>query len=143
MAWEYPPSFPKGRNLSRARATAGDDILGRAGFNGSSLSRTARRGTGGAVLRRDAAPGRVRAVLTWKPGHQFFEPHCIWQSLAPVFMRQSTGALGRISCVLYVIVDPDPEVDSPFALENLYIISTSPLYLAASRPGYVSRRRQL
>ena len=59
----------------------------RVGFNSASWSRTAKRGSGGAVLRRDAAPGRSRAVLTWKFGHYFYEL-LFWQALAFVYMRQ-------------------------------------------------------
>ena len=33
-----------------------------------------------------------------------------------------------------MIVDPDPEVDSPFVLENLDSTSTRPLYLAVIAP---------
>ena len=36
--------------------------------------------------------------------------------------------------MFYVIVVPDPEVDSPFALENLDITSTRPLYLGVIAP---------
>ena len=58
-----------------------------------------------------AALGREPlAVLNWKPGHYFFEPHCTWQSLAFVFMRQSTEAVGIISRIFYVKVNSDPEV---------------------------------
>ena len=51
-----------------------------------------------------------------------------------VFLRQSTEAFGRISCVFHVIVDLDPEVDSPLALENLDITFTRTLYLAVVAP---------
>ena len=53
----------------------------------------------------------------------FCEPFCIWQSLAPVFFRQSTKAFGRISCGF---LDPDPEVDSPFALQVWTLLLRSP-----------------
>ena len=35
-------------------------------------------------------------------------------------------------------MNSDLEVDAPFAFENLDMISTTPLYLAVSRPGCVS-----
>ena len=38
-----------------------------------------------------AAPGRPRPVLAWKFGHYFYELLC-WQTLALVFMCQSTDA---------------------------------------------------
>ena len=51
----------------------------------------------------------VTKLVQFSPGNQvfFYELHCIW--------RQSMEAFERISCVLHVIFDPDPEVDSPFA----------------------------
>ena len=101
--------FLPGQVLQRLAEQIIDDVE-EAGFNSASCGRTSKRGSGGAVLRR----GEALAVVTWKIGHHFCELHCILQSLALVFMRQSTEAFGRISCVFYVIVDPDPEVDSPF-----------------------------
>ena len=50
-------------------------------------------GSGGAVLRRDRA---ARAVSVGNPGHYFYEPVAV--TLAFVFMRQSTKAVGRIYC---------------------------------------------
>ena len=49
-------------------------------------------------------------------------------------LRQSTEVFGRIYCVFYVIVVPDFDFDSPFALENLDITSTRPLYLGVIAP---------
>ena len=63
-----------------------DDKVGWAWFNSVSWSRTSKRPaevwreSGGAVLRRDAAPGRARAVLTWT----LFQRVPLWQSLAPI-----------------------------------------------------------
>ena len=37
----------------------------------------------------------------------------------------------------------NPDDDAPFALVNLDMIATSPLYLTVSRPGCVSSRRLL
>ena len=77
----------------------------------------------------------VTELVQVTPGNlTFFHLHCIWQSLALVFLPQSKEACGRCSCVFYVIVDPDPKVGSPFALENLDITSTRPLYLAVIAP---------
>ena len=67
-----------------------DDMVGWAGFKIALWSRTSWRWSGGAVLRRDAAPGRARAVLTWKFGHCFYEL-LFWQTLALVFMRPFGG----------------------------------------------------
>ena len=99
----------------------------------ASWSRTSKRGSGGAVLRRDEA----LAVLTWKPGPCFHEL-LFWQTLALRVHATVTEAFGRISSVVCVMVDLGPEDDAPFALENLDIISTCPLYLAVARPGCVS-----
>ena len=66
-------------------------MVGKAGFNSASWSRTSERGSGGEVLRRDRALGLARAVLNWKLGHYFFVS-LFWQTLFLVFMRQSTQA---------------------------------------------------
>ena len=73
--WVTFKVFSLDRFLQRLAKQIFDDyMVGKAGCNTASWIRTARRGSGGAVLRRDAAPGRARAVLTWKLGHCFFEP---------------------------------------------------------------------
>ena len=72
--------------------------MGPAEFNSAPWSRTSKSGSGGAVLRRDAAIGRDRSVFTWKHGHCFLEL-LSWQTLALVFMRQSTGSFGIISYI--------------------------------------------
>ena len=62
---------------------------------------------------------RARAVLTWKSGH-FQRAPCTWQSLAPVFMRQSLEAFGRVPHILHV-----KEVLALFAHGNLDTSSMS------------------
>ena len=86
--------------------------------------RTAKRGSGGDVLRRDAAPGRARAVFTCKYGH-YFNELLFWQTLALVFMRQLRKAFRTVSHVFYMKMNSDLEVDAPFARENLDMISKS------------------
>ena len=63
--------------------------------NASRLSRAVWRRSGGAVLRRGQA---ARVVRTGNPGQCFYELVAV-PLLALVFMRQSTKAFGRISCV--------------------------------------------
>ena len=78
-----------------------DDSWVGTGVNSASWSRTSwrtasvLRGSGGAVFRRVEA----RALLTWKPGHCFFEP-VAETLLALVFTCLSTDAFGKISCAV-------------------------------------------
>ena len=53
-------------------------------------------------------------VLIWKFGHYFYE-------LLFVFMRQFGGYWKNV-LRFYVKMNSDPEVDAPFALENLDMI---------------------
>ena len=58
-----------------------------------------------------------------------------------MFMRQLRRGGGEIiSYVFSVKLYSNPEVDAPFALENLDIFDTSPLHLAVTRPRCVSLR---
>ena len=83
-----------------SRSTQGllpDDILGQAEFNSAPWSRTSKRGSGGAVLRRGAVVGRARSVFTWNLDIVSWSS---WQTLA--FVRVH----------LCVKMDLDPQDDS-------------------------------
>ena len=63
---------------------------------------------------------------------------CLWacSTLTRSSVGLPTEAFGNISCVFYVNVNPDAEVDSPCAVRtwNLNIMSSNLLYLAATCP---------
>ena len=93
VSWVVDVLFSQDKVLQRCVEQIIDDIGPGQGFNSASWSRTAWRGSGGAVLRRDHV---TRTARIGNPEHYFYEPVAV--TLALVFMRQSTKAFGRISC---------------------------------------------
>ena len=137
MAWEYlqEADIFKGWAERRRRRRRCQGLLGllpgqgSAAFGGADhrghrgsgrvqqhfLCRTSKCGSGGAVLRRDAAPERGRAVLTWKSRY-YFSSSSIGRHL-PSRACDSQRRFGIISGVFDVNMNSDPEVVAPFALK--------------------------